>query len=121
MGIWRRSGLGEERRFRDRGDLKAANDWQLAAAAALDGPSRALSIDDVMSAFAGTSVKWPRRRERNVLANGYCQEKRRMVIGSRPDVGAGGRAARRGAARKDVLDHACAQRTDAAVGKIEVY
>ena len=44
MGIWRRSGFGEERRLRDRGDVKAANDWELPAAAALEGPSRALSM-----------------------------------------------------------------------------
>jgi hypothetical protein len=43
------------------------------------------------------------RRERDVAANGYWQETRRIVIGSDPDTGAGGRwAAWCAAAHKDL-------------------
>jgi hypothetical protein len=55
-------------------------------------------------------VKWSRRRERNVLANGCCQETRRKVIGSHRDPCTGvWWAARCGATGKDLdNDHAAA-------------
>src|SRR5215468_12025632 len=54
-------------------------------------------------------MKRVRCRERDVPANGCRRERTRIVIGSRPDPGPGGRAARGGAARKDLdNDHASA-------------
>src|SRR5499427_175865 len=54
-------------------------------------------------------MKRVRCRERDVPANGCRRERTRIVIGSRPDPGTGGRAARCGAARKDLdNDHASA-------------
>src|SRR6516162_9965069 len=58
----------------------------------------------------GAGMKEVRRRERDVPANGCWQEKRRRVIGSGLDSGAGGRGtARCAAGRKDLdNDHAAA-------------
>ena len=56
-------------------------------------------------ALAGAGMKRARRRERDVPANACSQERTRIVIASHPDRGTGGRAARCGAARKD-LDNA---------------
>ena len=54
-------------------------------------------------------MKRVRCRERDVPANGCRRERTRIVIGSRRDPGPGGRAARCGAARKDLEnDHAAA-------------
>src|SRR6516162_4081538 len=55
-------------------------------------------------------MKWTRRRERDVPANGWCQGTGRKVIGSGLDPGAGGRGtARCAAGRKDLdNDHAAA-------------
>jgi hypothetical protein len=60
--------------------------------------------------FDGAEMKWIRRRERDVPANGCCQGTGRKVIGSGLDPGAGGRGtARCAAGRKDVdNDHAAA-------------
>jgi hypothetical protein len=79
-------------------------DWlPLPLSAARVGP-----VDGVVPALAGTRVKWTRGRERNVAANGCCQETRRIVIGSDLDPGADRwRAARCAAACKDLdNDHA---------------
>ena len=71
-------------------------------------PDRGL-LGDALAAFAGAGMKRVRCRERNVPANGCGGERTRIVIGSRPDPGTGGRAARCGAARKDLDDdHAAA-------------
>jgi hypothetical protein len=84
MGIWRRRGCSQRWFCEDRRELDAADDSWRAAAAVLDGLNWRV-VRDVVSAFGGTRIKWSRRRERNVLANGCCQETRRKVIGSRPD------------------------------------
>ena len=66
-------------------------------------------MGDALAAFAGAGMKRVRCRERDVPANGCRRERTRIVIGSRPDPGTGGRAARCGAARKDLdNDHASA-------------
>ena len=71
-------------------------------------PDRGL-LGDALAAFAGAGMKRVRCRERNVPANGCGGERTRIVIGSRPDPGTGGRAARCGAAVKDLDDdHASA-------------
>jgi hypothetical protein len=60
-------------------------------------------------ALAGCGMKRARRREREVLADGCCNETTRIVIASNPVSGAGGRAARCAAARKDLdNDHVAA-------------
>jgi hypothetical protein len=54
-------------------------------------------------------MKRARRRERDDPANRSCNGTTKIVIASNPDPGAGGRAARCGAARKDLEDdHAAA-------------
>ena len=50
-------------------------------------------------------IKRARRRERDVPANGCCNETTGIVIGSNPARGAGGRAARCAAAPKDLDNH----------------
>ena len=60
-----------------------------------------------MPALVDAGMKEVRRRERDVSANGWCQQMGRMIIGSRSNPGTGGRSAWCGAARKDLdNDHA---------------
>ena len=72
------------------------------------GPDRGV-VGDALATFAGAGVKRVRCRERDVPGNGCRRERTRIVIGLSPDPGARGRAARCGAARKDLdNDHASA-------------
>ena len=62
-----------------------------------------------MAEVKGAGIKRARGRERDVPANGGYNEAARIVIGSNPDPGVGGRAARCAAAAKDLdNDHAAA-------------
>jgi hypothetical protein len=62
-----------------------------------------------MLALAGAGTKWAWRRERDVPAKEYGTETARIIIALNPDPGAGGRAARGAAARKDLdNDHMAA-------------
>jgi hypothetical protein len=59
-------------------------------------------VRGALPALVDAGMREVRRRERDVLANGWYQGMGRKIIGSGLDPGAGGRAARCTAARKDL-------------------